>query len=75
MTPEQYHQVLIGLDRALFVFHEAVPELDERDAKLIERLTAIRADVIQLGSGHPFRLLPPNKEEQEDSEITRVPWR
>jgi hypothetical protein len=74
MTPEQYHQVLIGLDRALFVFQEAVPELDERDARLIERITAIRGDVIQLGSGHPFRLLPP-KTEEEDSEITRVPWR
>lgn len=76
MTPEQYHQVLIGLDRALFMFHEAATTLTPDDIEIRMQIATIRARVLGAESGHPFPLNTPNSLLQTDAdpELTRAPF-
>lgn len=77
MTPDQYHQVLIGLDRALFVFHEAANDLTADDAQLKMQIALLRAQVLRAESGHPFPLQPANvaaRGSDADPDITRAPF-
>jgi hypothetical protein len=85
MTPDQYHQVLIGLDRVLSVLHEAEGALNEDDIKLRAQIALIRSQILKAESGIPFPFgqVSPNPElnaaEREplenDPDLTRVPWR
>jgi hypothetical protein len=84
MTPDQYHQVLIGLDRVLFVLHEAAGNLSDDDIKLRAQIALIRSQVLKAESGipFPFAQAPANSEldrgEREpienDPDLTRMPW-
>lgn len=77
MTPDQYHQVLIGLDRALFVFHEAASEMTPDDEQLRMQIAIIRARILRAESGHPFPFdLPPGSAAvpDNDPDLTRAPF-
>src|SRR4051794_16924484 len=54
MTPEQYHELLLGLDRCLFVFYEASREMTEDDRHLEGEIAILRSQVLKAESGHPF---------------------
>lgn len=54
MTQWQYHQVLIGLDRALFVFHEAKDDLSPPDQQFAAEIVELRAKVLRALSGEPL---------------------
>ena len=73
MTPEQYHQLLVGLDRALFVFHEAEGDVSPDDQRLRQQIAVIRAQVLRAESGHPFPFGQPS-EAENDPDLTRMPW-
>lgn len=52
MSPHQYREVLIGLDRALFVFHEAHNELDRSDHRFESALAGLRTEILRLWAAH-----------------------
>jgi hypothetical protein len=72
MTPEQYHEVLIGLDRALFVMHEARDQLSDSDRQIEFRIAVLRSQILKAESGHPFPFF--ERSEENDPDITRAPW-
>lgn len=78
MTPDQYHQVLIGLDRALFVFHETPPtEITQDDLQLKMQIATVRSQVLRAESGHPFPLRSPHQAtppSDGDPELTPPPF-
>jgi len=72
MTPQQYHEVLIGLDRVLFVFHESKAEMSGDDREVCRQIAMLRSQILKAESGHPFpfaQLAP-----EGDPEITVAPW-
>lgn len=73
MTPSQYHQVLLALDRVLVVFKDAESDVTSDDLKLILEVSKLRAKVLRAESGHPFPLL--DRDEGElDPETTKPPF-
>ncbi len=78
MTPEQYHRMQVGLDKALTVMHESPASLTTEDIELKLQLTLTRAHVIRAESGHPFPLHKPKPIEtfkaDPDPELTTLPW-
>lgn len=66
MAPHKYREVLIGIDRALFVFHEAHNELDCSDEHFEIALARLRTDIVRLWASQekrpasvPLELAPP----------------
>jgi hypothetical protein len=77
MTPDQYHQVLIGLDRALFVFHETpAADLSADDHQLKLQIATLRSQVLRAESGHPFPFgaQSAGSEAEADPELTPPPF-
>ena len=75
MKPEQYHQVLIGIDRALFVIHENPADFSSGDLDLAYELELIRSKVLKAESGHPFPFQTADDSKSlVGDEITRAPW-
>jgi hypothetical protein len=75
MHPHEYHRILVGLDQALFAFHEAEDHLSQDDQRVRKELEVIRSEILKAESGHPFpfkRRVP--DAEEADTEVTRAPW-
>lgn len=73
MSPQQYYEVVIGLDRALFVFHECEATLDDADRELVNRLAELRSEIVRVGTRHPFPTVISG--DASDPELTRAPWK
>lgn len=73
MSPQQYHEVLIGLDRALFVFEESREQMTAEDELLRAQVANLRSQLLKAESGHPF-LFSPSVRSVADPDETVAPW-
>lgn len=70
MNPDQYHSVLIALDRALQVFQDSAADISHHDQAMFRKLELIRSQVLKAESGHPFPLqtiVPPGRATEPDT--------
>lgn len=75
MNATQYHRILVGLDQALFGFHEAADNLSEDDYRVRSELEIIRSQILKAESGHPFPFRARVANEPDlDHDLTRAPW-
>jgi hypothetical protein len=74
MTPDQYHEILLGLDRVLDCFDRASVLMTSEDLKLQHELKVCRSKVLKAESGHPFPLKSDPASVQFDPEVTLAPW-
>jgi hypothetical protein len=76
MNADQYHEVLLGLDRVLDLFDRPGVYLSPDDTNLQLRLRLLRSDVLKAESGHPFPSFtdPSFLLRDPDPDLTRAPW-
>jgi hypothetical protein len=73
MSPNQYHEVLIGLARALFVFEESKEDMTPEDEILRAQIANLHSQLRHAEAGHPFLFSPPVRH-VADPEATVAPW-
>jgi hypothetical protein len=76
MNADQYHEMLLQLDRLLEYFDRAGVLLSPQDLALRHQLRVLRSNVLKAESGHPFPAasFPAVIDNEGDEEITPAPW-
>jgi hypothetical protein len=76
MTSDQYHEILVGLDRVLDCFDRSGVLMSQDDLTLKHELRVIRSNVLKAESGHPFPFMTPRSfaKTESEPEITPAPW-
>jgi hypothetical protein len=77
MHADNYHQVLVALDRALDVFAESSGQLAADDYQLKHQIELIRSKILKAESGIPFPFkgssaFAPGA--APDPDLTKIPW-